>query len=173
MGNSCTCIHCRIGITMKLRVILSENDIRKLTLDRSPESVENLITIMKEKYSLDGNTDWVVQYEDPDFRNKLCNLDHIDELKDSYTIKLLAKTSEVNQESSSDSNDNSIVTTTVAVDPHLRVVKGCIPTPFILSEFSHQTELSLQQAMKVYDVNGTYYNPPRDVKSSIIESVAD
>lgn len=50
---------------MLLRIILRENDIRKLTIDDLPETVDDFCPILKMKLGLEG--DLVIQYKDPEF----------------------------------------------------------------------------------------------------------
>ncbi|TKS81562.1 hypothetical protein D9C73_015669 [Collichthys lucidus] len=54
---------------MLLRIILCENDIRKLTIDNLPETIDDFCSILKMKLGLEG--DLVIQYKDPDFDNEL------------------------------------------------------------------------------------------------------
>ncbi|TKS88140.1 hypothetical protein D9C73_022264 [Collichthys lucidus] len=57
---------------MLLRIILCENDIRKLTIDNLPETIDDFCSILKMKLGLEG--DLVIQYKDPDFDNELFDL---------------------------------------------------------------------------------------------------
>lgn len=58
-----------------LRVIIAEDDIRKLTLNERPQSIEELnvqlVDQLVDKLSL--QYDFKLQYEDQDFQNALCN----------------------------------------------------------------------------------------------------
>lgn len=60
---------------MLLRVIIAEDDIRKLTLNERPQSIEELnvqlVDQLVDKLSL--QYDFKLQYEDQDFQNALCN----------------------------------------------------------------------------------------------------
>ncbi|KAM7413896.1 hypothetical protein PAMA_018953 [Pampus argenteus] len=78
---------------MLLRIILCENDIRKLTIDDLPETIDDLCSILKMKLGLEG--DILIQYKDPEFDNELCNLSSMSELpKDKATLKVHTKSSE-------------------------------------------------------------------------------
>lgn len=66
-----------------IRVVINEDDIRKLTLNERPDSIEELKTEFKDKMSL--QYDFRLQYEDPDFNNALCNLTEITDLPDRAT----------------------------------------------------------------------------------------
>ncbi len=57
---------------MPLRVIINKDDIRKIKIDSLPETLDEFVSLMKCKLELEG--DLVVQYEDQEFHNELCNL---------------------------------------------------------------------------------------------------
>lgn len=72
----------------RLRVIITEQDIQKVSLDGKPETVEELKTKIKEKCKLQFYCS--VMYEDPDFDNALCNLDDIGDLPATRaTVKVI------------------------------------------------------------------------------------
>lgn len=72
---------------LMLRVVIDDDDIRKLTLNKRPDSIEELKTQMKDKLSL--QYDVRLQYEDPDFNNALCNLTQITDLPERATLKVI------------------------------------------------------------------------------------
>lgn len=75
---------------MLLRIILSEDDIRRVTIDHLPDTVEDLHSTLKTKLGLMG--DLVIQYQDPEFDNELCNLNCMFELpKDKATLKVYTR----------------------------------------------------------------------------------
>lgn len=65
-------------VAMLLRIILSENDIRRMNIGDLPETVDDFSSIIKDKLGLEGTL--VVQYQDPEFDNELCNLSSMSEL---------------------------------------------------------------------------------------------
>lgn len=73
--------------TMTLRVILTEADIRKVTLISKPCSVEDLISCLKNTLKLDYN--FILQFRDPDFDHELCNLTDLSELPQKPTVKII------------------------------------------------------------------------------------
>ncbi|KAM3617936.1 uncharacterized protein V6R79_012893 [Siganus canaliculatus] len=74
-------------VVMLLRVILNENNIRRITIDDLPETVEDFFSIIKDKLGVEGPV--VVQYQDPEFDNELCNLTCLSELpKDKATLRV-------------------------------------------------------------------------------------
>lgn len=52
-----------------MRVIVSELDIRKLSVQTKPTSVEGLIDIVKRELTLES--DFTIQFYDPDFGGEL------------------------------------------------------------------------------------------------------
>lgn len=70
-----------------LRVVVNEDDIRKLTLNERPYSIEELKVQLKEKLLL--QYDLKLQYEDQDFNNALCNLTEITDLPERATLKII------------------------------------------------------------------------------------
>lgn len=68
-----------------MRIIVSEGDIRKLTMTTRPDTLEDLVGWLK--VTLQANYNFILQYKDPDFNNELCNLGDISELPDKPTIK--------------------------------------------------------------------------------------
>ena len=64
--------------TLLLRLVLSSREARRIQLSAVPESVDQLIGVLKERLDLQG--DFTVQFEDPDFGNALCNLTAMSEL---------------------------------------------------------------------------------------------
>lgn len=73
---------------MFLCVILSSQDLRRVTLDCVPESVKELCETLRTSLGLREN--FVLQFEDPDFGNELCNLTDIKDLASGQaTLKVL------------------------------------------------------------------------------------
>uniref|UniRef100_A0AAV2IYX3 C-type lectin domain-containing protein n=1 Tax=Knipowitschia caucasica TaxID=637954 RepID=A0AAV2IYX3_KNICA len=70
-----------------MRVIVSEGDIRKSTMTTRPDTLEELIGWLKG--TLQANYNFVLQYQDPDFNNELCNLEDVSDLPDKPTIKII------------------------------------------------------------------------------------
>lgn len=63
---------------MLLHVILVDDDIRRVQIETLPETVDELKTALKSKLNLEG--DIVIQFQDPEFNNELCNLTDMSEL---------------------------------------------------------------------------------------------
>lgn len=72
---------------MLLRVVISDDNIRKLMLSKRTDSFEDLKDQLKNQLSL--QYDFKLQYEDEDFNNALCNLTEIGDLPEKATLKIL------------------------------------------------------------------------------------
>lgn len=70
-----------------MRVIVSEGDIRKMTMTARPDTLEDLISCLKG--TLQANYSFALQYEDPEFDNALCNPTDLTELPEKPTIKII------------------------------------------------------------------------------------
>ena len=70
-----------------LRVVIDEDDIRKLTLNERPQSIEELKVHLKDKLSL--QYDFKLQYEDLDYNNALYNLTEITDLPERARLKII------------------------------------------------------------------------------------
>lgn len=73
--------------TLTLRVIVSEGDIRKMTMPTRPDTLEDLIGWLKA--TLQTNYSFSLQYQDPEFNNELCNLTEISALPEKPSIKAI------------------------------------------------------------------------------------
>eukprot|EP00064_Thunnus_orientalis_P001047 superscaffoldBa00000064_g1048 len=75
---------------MLLHVILGPDDIRTLSISESLTSVDQLKEILREKLQL--KDDFMIQFEDLDFGNEVCNLTDITEPPpDKVVLKILWK----------------------------------------------------------------------------------
>lgn len=70
-----------------MRVIVTEGDIRKLTMTTRPDTVEDLSYCLKG--TLQASYSFYLQYQDPEFNNELCNLTDLSELPEKPTIKII------------------------------------------------------------------------------------
>ncbi|KAK7878991.1 hypothetical protein WMY93_034177 [Mugilogobius chulae] len=87
-----------------LRVYLAADVAMKLTLTQRPHSVDELKTIMQQKFRprLDG--EFTLQYEDPDFDGMLSCLMDIDELPEKGTLRVVRSESDESSLASSDTD---------------------------------------------------------------------
>ena len=75
---------------MLLRIILSKDDIRKIQIESLPETLDEFYSFLESKLGLEG--DFVVQYEDREFDNELCNLMSLSDLPEGKaTLKITVK----------------------------------------------------------------------------------
>ncbi|MGH0163717.1 UNVERIFIED_CONTAM: hypothetical protein FKN15_045592 [Acipenser sinensis] len=72
---------------IKLREIVNQDDIRKISITPRQDSVEKLCEVLKEKLELKFN--FKLQYQHVDFNNELCNLTDITELPEKATLKVV------------------------------------------------------------------------------------
>ncbi|KAI9514159.1 hypothetical protein NQZ68_035623 [Dissostichus eleginoides] len=135
---------------MLLRVILSPEDIRRLTLEYVPSSVDELCAKLRNTLSLRGN--FILQFEDSDFGNQLCNLTDIKELPaERATLKVVFTSSEVVSDSTLDDSPSSSHSTEW-------------PSPFVIPAFSHDVEYQLRAANDAYAQDGTVMVISKGVK---------
>ncbi|KAG9329019.1 hypothetical protein JZ751_008405 [Albula glossodonta] len=74
---------------LKLRVILDEVNAERVILPSRPETVQALISEMKDKLNL--TYDFRLQFEDPEFDNALNNLVNMEDLPAKATVKLYSE----------------------------------------------------------------------------------
>jgi len=70
-----------------MRIIVTEGDIRKLTMTTRPDTLKDLIDWLKG--TLQASYSFDLQYQDPEFNNELCNLTDLSELPEKPTIKII------------------------------------------------------------------------------------
>lgn len=152
---------------MLLRIILSEEDIRRVTIDNLPETVDDFYLMLKTKLGLDG--DLVVQYQDPEFDNELCNLSSISELpKDKVTLKVYNKSYHTDSTLDTASLSSSSLDESTSGSPTRQ-----LPQPFVIPSFSFDVELKQRQGNEAYHKDGTLLDPSKDMKSDILDKLAE
>uniref|UniRef100_A0A3Q3NBK1 PB1 domain-containing protein n=1 Tax=Mastacembelus armatus TaxID=205130 RepID=A0A3Q3NBK1_9TELE len=75
-----------------LHVHTSTDIVRKMTLSSQPASVDELKTMIKERFKLDF--DFSLSYQDPDFDGQLCSLVDIEELPQKAVLKVIRSESD-------------------------------------------------------------------------------
>ncbi len=85
-----------------LHVHTSTDIVRKMTLPSCPESVDELKTMIKERFKLDF--DFSLSYEDPDFDGQLFSLVDIEELPQKAVLKVVRSESDASSAASDDNN---------------------------------------------------------------------
>lgn len=71
-----------------LRVYIAPEIAHKMTLSTRPSTVEELVTVIREKFSPRLNFEFSLQYEDPNFGGQLCFLTDISELPEKAVLKV-------------------------------------------------------------------------------------
>ncbi|XP_035855753.1 uncharacterized protein LOC116041408 isoform X2 [Sander lucioperca] len=161
----------------KLRIIINEGDIRKVSLDGKPETVEELKIKVKEKCKLQD--DFNLMYEDPDFGYSLCNLDDIGDLPATKaTVKVislvtltLVPASTTSISDASNVSDDTEILSTYSSPSSTRQEQW--PEFFEIPNFSVDVEFRLRQANLQFLRDQTYLNVPRDMKHGILEKLAE
>lgn len=159
-----------------MRVIVSEGDIRKLTKTTRPETLEELIGWLKD--TLQANYSFVLQYQDPDFNNELCNLTDVSELPDKPTLKiipmieLLTVTEPVPEQNGLCSDTSSQADTDILSTSFLdRSVQW--PEVFEIPKFSADVEYRLRQSNRLYHSDATCLKVTKELKHAILEKLAE
>ena len=164
---------------MLLRVIVSPQEIRRVTLQEVPPSVDELCVVLGNTLGLRGK--FLLQFEDPDFGNELCNLTDIKDLPtERATLKVLFTFSEPvsdstldtaslsSQNSASPSSQNS-----ASPEPPRSGDSSEWHDHFVISDFSHDVEFQLRVANDAYAKDGAVMVISKSVKSEILDRLAD
>ncbi|KAA0718457.1 hypothetical protein E1301_Tti019285 [Triplophysa tibetana] len=154
--------------TMLFRVIITSDDIKRVSVESLPENVDELVNILRQELGL--QVDFILQFVDPEFQNELCNLSNTSDLPQGRaTLKVIQKGAVVTA-SGNQISDSSIDTNL----PHTPAqhTQGW-PDPFPVPTFSCSTELQLKQGNDAYSQNGSLLNITREIKSDILDKLAE
>ncbi|KAK7926237.1 hypothetical protein WMY93_008547 [Mugilogobius chulae] len=155
---------------MLLRIILGDDNIRKVTLDPLPDTVEGLMTCLKIKLGISG--EMVIQYQDPEFNMELCNLSNMTDLpKDKATLKVLTKATEPDHTDSS-TLDSESMSSSCEDSPSTSQTRQ-LPHPFPIPTFAYDVELRLRSANEVFAKNGEVFETPKEMKSDLLDKLAE
>lgn len=178
--------------TVKLRIILGENDARKLILPSGfPDSVEELCQIIQTNFGLQG--DIRLQYQDSDFGNDFINLSAMSEIEDKATIKVIFMQNDTEREdteiihtkehrglldsssvSSVDTDSDTVpFSSSDSADSTRSTRSSTWPSVFTIPVFSYDAEIQLEKANAEYSANGTSFSLPPKLKSHILERLGD
>lgn len=155
-----------------IRVIVSDDDIRRIKLDARPSTLESFLTDLKVK--LDLPYDFKLMYEDPVFNNGLCNLDDVSDLPDVPTLKIvrLESLSVCTPRSSTPStSDTDTLSPSQRNSPAIRQEPW--PSTFFIPEFCVSISYRLRQADLAYMKDETTFKAPRDIVHEILEKLAE
>nr|XP_057941384.1 sterile alpha motif domain-containing protein 3 [Doryrhamphus excisus] len=181
----------------KLRIILQDHEIRKLDLpDGIPDTVDELESIVREKFGLDGN--FTLHYKDADFGEEYFSLTSTSDIKDKDTIKVVhivepptltltftdgdssfesasvasLPNSETSVHPASSSCSSGSQDTLILSSPEQVTHRTqCWPTTFPVPNFAYDTELVLASGNEVFKKDGTYPTSAQfnDVAEALIQ----
>ncbi|CAL9690294.1 unnamed protein product [Knipowitschia caucasica] len=163
---------------VRLRVILALDNIRRLDITEELTSVEQLKEILKEGVEI--KNDFVIQFEDPDFGNELCNLTEITQLpSDRAVLKIIQKFSDSDADTISSLDTASMPSSSSSSaqnSPSVSVKQrgnSQWPPEFEIPEFAYDVELRLNRANKEFEENGKLLlTMSREMKIEILNSLA-
>lgn len=151
--------------TFRLRVILPEGGIERITLERRPDSVSQLTCLLRQKLEIPFN--FLIQFEDPDFNNQLVNLNTIEEIPNMGTAKLVKMIEhDIISTSSltSDSGESSSCQTPQR--------SSAWPQVFPVPTFSHDIEFLLREANTAKQQHGRHPTLTKEQKSKILDGMS-
>ena len=157
---------------LTMRVIVSDGDIRKMTMTTRPDTLEDLIGWLKG--ALQANYSFALQYKDPEFDNALCNLTVLTELPEKPTIKIIpvVELTPITAENESFSDTNSQADTEILSNSSYdRSLQW--PEVFDIPKFSVDVEYRLRQGNLLYLRDGTHLNVTKELKHDILEKLAE
>ncbi|XP_036447956.1 uncharacterized protein LOC118822786 [Colossoma macropomum] len=148
-----------------LRVYIATDMALKLTLNERPKSVKELKSIMQEKFKPRLDSDFSLQYEDPDFDGQLSLLVDIEELPEKGTLKVVR----------SESDDPSTASSDTDILPHVPLTQRQKnwPDSFPVPTFSFEVEHVLEEGDSVFDRPGKTLKLTRSQKHNILEKMAE
>ncbi|XP_051815604.1 uncharacterized protein LOC110954116 [Acanthochromis polyacanthus] len=172
-------------LPVRLRIILGENDARKLHLPAGlPDSIEELCQTIKTSLGL--QKDFRLQYQDADFGNEFVNLSVISEIQDKATIKVVflqnstddamigrspAVQTPLDSSSLSSDADDTEPASSSGSSPSTR--HWVWPSIFSIPTFNYEAELQLEKANAENCTDGTCLNPSPKLKSHILERLSE
>uniref|UniRef100_A0AAZ1XTA1 Uncharacterized protein n=1 Tax=Oreochromis aureus TaxID=47969 RepID=A0AAZ1XTA1_OREAU len=136
-----------------LRVHVTTDVAVKVSLTKRPESVEELITILREKLNPRLDFEFTLQYEDPDFDGQLTCLLDIQE---------------------SESDVSSCASSDTDILPHVPLAQRlkCWPDTFPVPTFSYEVEHLLEEGNRAFEMSGKHLRLTRAQKHNILETMA-
>ena len=148
---------------LKLRVILDDVNAERVILPSRPETVQALISEIKDKFNL--TYDFCLQYEDPEFNNALNNLVNMEDLTAKATIKIVRV---IESDLSSTSTDDTVLLSDNTDSPE-RLCRW--PAIFVVPTFSYEVEYMLRESNSALG-EGKTVRLTRDQKHNILDVMA-
>ena len=149
---------------LKLRVIIDEVNAERLDLPSRPDTVNALISELKNKMNL--NYDFRLQFQDPEFDNALCNLINVEDLPPKATVKIV-KVMESDLSSASTDDTVLLSDSTDSSERHCRW-----PEVFVVLTFSYEVEFALREGNCAFEKEGKTLRLTRDQKHNILDVMA-
>uniref|UniRef100_A0A8C5GQ39 Sterile alpha motif domain-containing protein 3 n=1 Tax=Gouania willdenowi TaxID=441366 RepID=A0A8C5GQ39_GOUWI len=159
--------------TYKIWIVINADDVRKMTLEKRPQTLEELQQKVKEKCTI--TEDFHLMYEDPDFNNQLCNLENIEDLpQERATLKVIPLVTICLQPVSFRNEDlESDDTDLVSLNSSSSSQSEQWPEFFDIPKFPSDVEFRLHKANMQYLKDGTPLDLPSDMKVAINAKLAE
>lgn len=161
-----------------VRVVVGENDIRKVTFHDRPNNLEELISELKKRLSL--QYDFMLLYEDPEFNYAVCNLTDMNDLPDRPTLKIVSLDNVISSSASTLSSGELSTANSYDTEilPHAEKTSSLTsrdpwPSTFEVPYFSVDIEYRLRQGNLIYMRDGTRMSVSRDMKHDILQKLAE
>ncbi len=174
-----------MAASVKLRVILGENDSQRLILpDGLPATVPELVEHIKRQCGV--QSDFRLQFMDADFGNEFTNLTSVSEIEDKSTIKLIfdsglpgtPHTPYSTPATSHCSDDSSLscgsCDTDILSSPDSAASRSSgWPVVFVVPKFPYDCELQLEKANAAFKAIGTLLDPDIRLKTATLDGLAE
>lgn len=158
---------------LTMRVIVTEGDIRKMTMTPKPDTLEQLIRWLKD--ALPASYNFALQYQDPEFNNELCNLTDVSELPHKPTIKIIPV---IDLVPVPDQSELWSDTTSQADTEILPIIisptrSSQWPETFEIPKFSVDVEYRLRQGNLLHLKDGSHLKVTKELKHEILQTLAE
>ncbi|XP_076146592.1 uncharacterized protein LOC143131083 isoform X2 [Alosa pseudoharengus] len=178
---------CEMAATVKLRIILGEENSQRLILRDLPQSLNELVLHIKTQCGIEG--DFRLQFMDPDF-NEFNNLTSISDVQDKTTIKVVfnslpcsaladsppppySSAPPPNSPHDTSSISSASYDTDILSSPESTSRVSSWPLVFTVPRFSYDAELQLGRANATFKDTGTLLDPETKLKSSILDGLIE
>ncbi|XP_013885942.1 sterile alpha motif domain-containing protein 3 [Austrofundulus limnaeus] len=153
------------------RVIVTEGDIRKMTMATRPDTLEDLLSWLKD--CLQTNYSFALQYQDPEFNNEFCNLTHVSELPEKPTIKIIPTFELVPVTTSLNLSSDSVSLADTEILSVSSERSSQWPEEFEIPKFPVDVEFRLRQGNLLYFKDGVCLKVTKELKHAILEKLAE
>uniref|UniRef100_A0A8P4KEN1 Uncharacterized protein n=1 Tax=Dicentrarchus labrax TaxID=13489 RepID=A0A8P4KEN1_DICLA len=147
-----------------LRVYVATDVAIKVTLTERPESVNELIKILREKAKPRLDFEFTLHYEDPDFGGQLSCLVDIQELPEKATLKIIRTETDTSSCASSDTD----ILPFVPISQRQKSWPDIFPVP----TFTYEVEHVLEEGNGAFATSGKTLKLTRSQKHNILENMA-